>query len=418
MRRLMLALSLLPACILARFTAIGQEIVAATPTSNVAAAPDGRSVVPRLIRYRGVISPQLMKSVEPSPTENESQNTAPSAAVIVTFSIYEFQEGGAPLWSESQKVQVDAQGHYTVLLGANTPGGLPLDLFASGVARWLGTQPQLSGVGEQPRVLLLSVPYALKAGDAETLGGKPASAYITSDAFSAAATALQSAGALSPVPSRTESRTATPNNSVSVTTPGGTVKQLAVFDGTADITNSIIFDNGTGVGIGNTSPGGTLDVSGITIIEGALRLPATGAATSSAGYNSNPLDLRASAFDGSNAVSRDFLWVAEPTNNNSLNASATLNLQFGANGATASETGLSIAANGIITFAPNQTFPAAGTITQVTAGAGLAGGGASGNITLNLDTTEGADSGSSQQQLRGRDFGPKLHRQRQRSDEP
>ena len=31
---------------------------------------------------------------------------------------------------------------------------------------------------DAPRVLLVSVPYALKAVDADTLGGKPASAYL------------------------------------------------------------------------------------------------------------------------------------------------------------------------------------------------------------------------------------------------
>jgi hypothetical protein len=34
------------------------------------------------------------------------------------------------------------------------------------------------GLEEQPRVLLVSVPYAMKAGDAETLGGKPLSAFV------------------------------------------------------------------------------------------------------------------------------------------------------------------------------------------------------------------------------------------------
>jgi len=36
----------------------------------------------------------------------------------LTFSLYEVQEGGSPLWSESQKVRTDDQGRYTVLLGA------------------------------------------------------------------------------------------------------------------------------------------------------------------------------------------------------------------------------------------------------------------------------------------------------------
>src|ERR1700734_2370664 len=50
------------------------------------------------------------------------------------------------------------------------------------------------------------------------------------------------------------------------------------------------------------------------------------------------------------------------------------------------ETGLNIASNGVITFARGQTFPGTGTITGVTAGTDLTGGGTSGNVTLNLNT--------------------------------
>jgi hypothetical protein len=51
---------------------------------------------------------------------------------------------------------------------------------------------------------------------------------------------------------------------------------------------------------------------------------------------------------------------------------------------------LNIASNGKITFAKGQTFPGTGngTITGVTAGTDLNGGGSSGNVTLNLDTTK------------------------------
>ena len=63
----------------------------------------------------------------------------------------------------------DKTGHYSVKLGSTTSTGLPgdlFDLFVAGEARWLAVQPQ--GEAEQARVMLLSVPYALKAGDAET----------------------------------------------------------------------------------------------------------------------------------------------------------------------------------------------------------------------------------------------------------
>ena len=59
--------------------------------------------------------------------------------------------------------QLDVNGAYTVLLGATGPEGQPVQLFTANEARWLGVEPV--GIAEQPRVLLLSVPYALKAAD-------------------------------------------------------------------------------------------------------------------------------------------------------------------------------------------------------------------------------------------------------------
>jgi hypothetical protein len=110
--------------------------------------------------------------------------------------LYELQTGGSPLWSESQTVQLGAEGHYTVLLGSSSATGLPLDLFASGKALWLGVQAQGARAATPPRVLLVAVPYALKAADADTLGGKPVSAFVTTDSQtgSGAASTVGSAG--------------------------------------------------------------------------------------------------------------------------------------------------------------------------------------------------------------------------------
>jgi len=116
--------------------------------------------VPRLVNFSGKAA--------------DAQGKTITGIAGATLAIYKDQSGGTPLWMETQNVQADAKGNYMVQLGATKPDGLPLNLFTSGEARWLGVT--INGGEEQPRILLLSVPYALKAADAETVGGLSASA--------------------------------------------------------------------------------------------------------------------------------------------------------------------------------------------------------------------------------------------------
>jgi hypothetical protein len=104
----------------------------------------------------------------------------------VTFTLYSEPEGGAPLWIETQNVTADELGRFAVLLGAATREGIPIEVLASGESHWLGFQTSTSDRAEQSRVLLVSVPYALKAADAETLGGKPLSAFMLAPETTAA----------------------------------------------------------------------------------------------------------------------------------------------------------------------------------------------------------------------------------------
>ncbi len=97
----------------------------------------------------------------------------------ITFSLYSSQESATALWQESQSVQTDEHGRYTVLLGATEKEGLPLGIFSGGRAQWLGVQVQ--GEEEQSRVFLVAVPYALKAADADTVGGRPASSFVLNE---------------------------------------------------------------------------------------------------------------------------------------------------------------------------------------------------------------------------------------------
>jgi len=131
---------------------------------------------------------------------------------------------------------------------------------------------------------------------------------------------------------------------------------------TGGLGNSVLFQSGTGstakIGINSTTPQATLDVNGSVTVRSLLNLPASATATASAGAISRPFGLVASAFNSGTgtAANQVFHWQAEPVNNNTSSASATLNLLFGVAPAAVAETGLKISSKGVITFAPGQTF--------------------------------------------------------------
>jgi len=221
--------------------AIGSVTVAATQ-------------LPRLVKFGGTL-----KDINGNPL---------TSITGVTFALYSQQTGGAPLWLETQNVQPDKSGHYTVMLGSTKPDGLEMELFVSEQAQWLGIQPQ--GQEEQARVLLVSVPYALKAGDAETLGGKPASAFMPANPLASASSASNSSNTTST--SATSSKPVSNSGNLAAAdslTGTGTVNFIPKWTGASNLGNSKIFQSTTGsVGIGTTSPTATLDVSGTTFLSG------------------------------------------------------------------------------------------------------------------------------------------------------
>jgi hypothetical protein len=237
----------------------------------------------------------------------------------VTFFLYKDSQGGAPLWMETQNVYPDKSGHYRAMLGSTTSSGLPSDIVIAGQARWLGVQVQ--GQEEQPRVLLVAVPYALKAGDAQTIGGLPPSAFVL--------TVPASTGA-SPAANNTATTTSStaPPPASPVTTSGGTVNALPLWTTSTNIQSSAVSQTGSGstakIGIGTTTPGATLHVKGAANIQGVLTAPATGTATSGGGKASQAQDFVASSFNSgtAKAVNQTFQWQAEAAGNNTSTPSA------------------------------------------------------------------------------------------------
>jgi trimeric autotransporter adhesin len=265
------------------------------------------AIVPRLVNFSGRAS--------------DAQGKPVSGTVGLTFAIYKDQYEGAPLWMETQNVAADAKGNYVVQLGASSAEGLPLDLFTSGEGRWLGVR--VNGGEEQPRILLLSVPYALKAADAETVGGLPASAFMLAGAANAAgnATTASTLALASPTLASPSLTSASPATAADVTTSGGTVNTVPLFTAAANVQSSILTQTGSGttgkIGINTTAPATVLDVNGGATVRGTLAVATTGTATAAAGKNSQPLDFTASAYNSSTAaaVAQKFQWQAEPAAN-------------------------------------------------------------------------------------------------------
>ncbi len=223
-------------------------------------APLGFSgaVVPQLIKFSGVA---LDLSGKPM-----------TGTANLTFSIYAQQSGGEPLWFETQTVELDSAGQYTVLLGA-TRGGLPMSLFTSGEARWLGIE--IGNGPEEARVLLLSVPYALEAGNAETLAGKPLSDFVLKSGTTGVLGSILAPGGAKPKAELTNTTGTT------VTTAGGTVGYLPLWDSTTDITKSALFQSSGNIGLGTTTPASPLEISMATA---GVALTLSGGGTGGFGY--------------------------------------------------------------------------------------------------------------------------------------
>ena len=218
------------------------------------------TTVPNLIRYAGSL--------------NDTQGgVASSSATGVTFAIYRQQDGGAPIWMETQNVTADVNGQYSALLGCTTTAGLPGDLFSQQEQRWLGVQVQ--GQGEQPRVLLVSVPYAFKAHDAETLGGKSVSDFVLANG--ANSSAVVDSGIV-----------ARPNNASNLPAPSAGTHKGATSDGPTNFSGSTtdqivgVTQSGTGTGVNASASSNA--VLGIATGATGTTLGVQGVVSSTGGY--------------------------------------------------------------------------------------------------------------------------------------
>ena len=339
-------------CVCATFVALAQQ-----PTKTTAA-------VPRLVKFSGTLT--------------GSGGQPMSGVVGVTFALYEEERGGAPLWMETQNVQADGNGHYTATLGATRNEGIPAEVFASGQGRWLGVQPQQEP--ERPRELLASVPYALKAVDAETLGGLPASAFALAGTASRGLLTEPPAGSGKPVH---QDAPATPDQ-----TGSGTTNYITIWTGATTLGNSKLYQTAAGnVGLGTTAATAKLEA----ITASATGTAVLGDASSATGANFGVTGKTASstgtgvlgeatATSGANYGVYGSTASAAGTGVYGANKAST-GIAYGVYGTTASTTGIGV--EGVATSATGVNFGVLG-LTPSTAGAGVLG---------QATATSGADYG-------------------------
>jgi hypothetical protein len=334
---------------------VSQSTLLAQSSQPSQASPS--TSVPRLIKITGVFRPA---------------DGLPAVAVeTVTLSIYADPEGGTPLWRETQTIPIDAQGRYALLLGATRPDGIPAEVFGGEGAQWLGTAFERAGEVEGPRTRLTSVPYAIRAADADTLGGRPASEYLrapgagdTKDRQANAATA----------------ETGPASNDVVL---AGTPNFLAKYVTTADVGNSGVFeaaDGSIGLGTGATQPfdrlhirynNNTGDFTGIAVqntsggglaYSGMLFYDHTNALTQFQGYNNITHEYRINniarvspggAFNGSInfMLGGSSRFLVHPTLGIAMNAPVAIS-------AGAADTGLFVNSSGTIGVSVENTNPA------------------------------------------------------------
>jgi hypothetical protein len=250
----------------------------------------------------------------------------------------------------------------------------------------------------------MSVPYAMKALDAETIGGKPVSSFMLAPASSG---------------SSGKGPAAAPGT----ITGTGTADFVPVFTGTTTIGNSKIFQTvGGNVGIATTTPAAKLDVKGtgdvrdtltlfpklthptLTVSGTAFAVSNTGKVTFVAGQNFPGTGTVTSVGSGAGLTGGPIthsgtlsIKTGGVTNAMLANSSLTVTANSPLNGGGAVSLGGSTSL-GLANCAANQILqfiggvwkcanPAIGTVTSVGSGLGLTGGPITGTGTLSIDTT-------------------------------
>jgi hypothetical protein len=332
-------------------SSLGQTAAAQSAVENSAS----RSAVPLFVKISSVLF--------------ELNGTPASGLQRLTFSLYGQQTGGSALWAETQTVLPNTGGNFTVLLGSASSLGIPASTFATGEPRWIGITPN-DGV-ERPRVALVSVPYALKAIDADTLGGMGPEQFVSVQQLGSILSGLKFPYPVGPVLVAPIAAASWRMPSFEATSPVGPsfVSNAASGPPLQVVSTSMVSNFNADLLHGLTDAAFAKISQGNLFLQmqsfgGGADLPASSPETNAPNLmDSAPLNFDSSLTDPqTHAQSTQRLsWISEPTSGPDGSPGAKLSLFFSTNGSQPAPTGLSINADGTINFSPAQQLLMGGT---------------------------------------------------------
>jgi hypothetical protein len=208
-----------------------------------------------------------------------------TGTVSITFSIYDTPTGGVPLWTEPHDNVTVSGGLFNLILGSINPID---DSVLSGGERYF----ELTVNGEliEPRQQIVSVLFALKAQDAETLEGHPAADFAATSEVVKSINSLKGDVTLAEGENVTITKSGNTLTISATSSGGGNTLDQAYDQGGAGAGRTINADAGAvniagtdgltvngNVGIGTTSPSAKLHLQDGSVLFAGLPIIGSGA---------------------------------------------------------------------------------------------------------------------------------------------